>query len=325
MIQSIFKIFTWNVNPAYLFNLSQANVLIYVPVKDSNKPGYQGRGNYYPYPDNVVEVPASEVCFLDIDAILFQSKENYLHDQYDILSQNQRELPKFYLEHEPPRPHPTNSQHIVHDTNVTIVHVSHYNDLMWDNNAQESVVIEPGAPDAEINYSGNKPRGLVLLDHLPAKGRWLGLDVFLKVREHIPLDLIGHGNGTLGVRDASFEQLPYLLSEYRFVFSPVRYSTSCQQLYQAMMAGAPVVGLATVGLSTVVTDSSTGFVSTNVNQLIRSMQQLIDDRDLAGNIGKAGQQVAKDRFSLQRFIYQWESLLTDKISKKQARPYLALV
>ncbi|MEJ7681997.1 MAG: hypothetical protein WKG06_29925 [Segetibacter sp.] len=65
---------------------------------------------------------------IDFDCILFQSKKNYLEDQYMILSEEQRALPKIYLEHDPPREVPTDTKHVVDDPEMLLVHVTHFNE-----------------------------------------------------------------------------------------------------------------------------------------------------------------------------------------------------
>jgi hypothetical protein len=67
---------------------------------------------------------------LGVDCILFQSRKNYLEDQYDILTEAQRRLPRIYLEHDPPREHPTDTRHVVDDPDVLLVHVTHFNNLI---------------------------------------------------------------------------------------------------------------------------------------------------------------------------------------------------
>src|SRR3712207_8760394 len=52
-------------------------------------------------------------------------------------SEEQRRLPKLYIEHDPPRQHPTDTQHHVDDPDVVLVHVTHFNDLMWDSGRSE--------------------------------------------------------------------------------------------------------------------------------------------------------------------------------------------
>ena len=56
-----------------------------------------------------MEVPAEEVQRLELDCVLYQSRRNYLHDRFEVLGPGQRRLPAIYLEHDPPRKHPTDT------------------------------------------------------------------------------------------------------------------------------------------------------------------------------------------------------------------------
>lgn len=129
------RVFTWHVHGSYLYYLTQAkNIEFYVPVKPGKPEGYGGRSDSFAWGDNVHEVVAKDVRHLDLDAIIFQSKKNYLEDQFEILSPAQRDLAKVYIEHDPPREVPTDTKHIVDDPNILLVHVTHFNDLMWNSN-----------------------------------------------------------------------------------------------------------------------------------------------------------------------------------------------
>jgi len=118
------RILTWHIHGSYLYYLTQSQHHFYLPVKSGRPEGYGGRLGSFPWSDNVYDVPASEVKNLKFDCILFQSKRNYLEDQYEILSESQRRLPLIYLEHDPPREHPTDTRHFVDDPNILLVHVT---------------------------------------------------------------------------------------------------------------------------------------------------------------------------------------------------------
>ena len=88
------RIVTWHVHGNYLYYLAHAPHLFYLPVKEGRPAGYGGRSGTFDWPDNLIEVPADEVRDLDLDCVLFQSAQNYLEDQYEILSTEQRDLPR---------------------------------------------------------------------------------------------------------------------------------------------------------------------------------------------------------------------------------------
>lgn len=305
------KIFTWHIHGSYLFYLSQGNYSIYIPTKPEKTEGYYGRGETFPFGDNVIEIPAEEVKNHEFDCILFQTNQNYLKDQYEILSDKQRALPKVYIEHDPPRQHPTDTKHILDTPEVTLVHVTHFNRLMWDSNSTPTRVIEHGVTTSPVTYSGEIPKGIVVINNLPLRGRLLGLDVFLEARQQVPLDLVGMGTGDLGLGEVLHPQLPEFQSRYRFFFNPIRYTSLGLAVCEAMMMGIPVVGLATTELSAVIDNGYSGFIHTDINYLIEKMNLLIEDPELAREIGNNGREVALRRFNIERFTSDWEQLFTE--------------
>jgi hypothetical protein len=309
------KIFTWHIHGSYLFYLSQGNYQIYIPTKDEKTEGYYGRGETFPFGDNVIEVPAEDVKNYQFDCILFQTNQNYLVDQYEVLSEEQRALPKVYLEHDPPRQHPTDTKHIINDPNVVLVHVTHFNRLMWDNNGLPARVIEHGVTAPNVSYTGELNKGIVVINNLPTRGRLLGLDIFLEARRHVELDLVGMGTGDLGLGEVLHPQLPKFQSEYRFFFNPIRYTSLGLAVCEAMMMGIPVVGLATTELSAVIDNGFSGFIHTDINYLIEKMNLLISDPELAREIGNNGREVALKRFNIERFTTDWEQLFAEVTAK----------
>src|ERR1700712_1668273 len=146
------KIFTWHIHGSYLYYLSQGDYDIYIPVTNEKKEGYYGRGETFPFGNNVIEVNATDVKNQSFDCILFQTNKNYLVDQYDILSEEQRRLPCIYLEHDPPAKHPTDTKHIITDPDILVVHVTHFNKLMWQNDNSNVKVIDHGVMPANVAY-----------------------------------------------------------------------------------------------------------------------------------------------------------------------------
>ncbi|RYY34586.1 MAG: glycosyltransferase family 1 protein [Sphingobacteriaceae bacterium] len=309
------KIFTWHIHGSYLYYLSQGDYTIYIPVKQEHTEGYYGRGETFPFGANVVEIAAEEVKNQQFDCILFQTKQNYLTDQYEILSEAQQQLPRIFLQHDPPWQHPTEAQHVVDDPDVTLVHVTHFNRLMWNNNGLHARVIEHGVTKPKVNYSGHLSKGIVVINNLPARGRMLGFDIFQEVRNQVPLDLVGMGTGTYGLGEVLHPQLPEFQSRYRFFFNPIRYTSLGLAICEAMMMGIPVVGLATTELAAVIDNGYSGFIHTNINYLVDKMQMLIKEPGLAREIGTNGRDIAMERFNINRFTSDWKNLFEEVTSK----------
>jgi glycosyltransferase involved in cell wall biosynthesis len=319
------KIFTWHIHGSYLYYLVQSPHDFYVPVKPGNPEGYGGRAGNFAWPDNLHEIDAGEVKDYDFDCILFQSRKNYLEDQHEILSDQQRQLPRIYLEHDPPRQHPTDTHHPVDDPDILLVHVTHFNRLMWDSGQTPSMVIEHGVLVPEtVRYTGEIPRGLVVVNGLKSRGRRLGEDIFTTVRQLVPLDLVGMEAEQLGGLGAiPNDELPAFEARYRFFFNPIRYTSLGLAVCEAMMLGMPVIGLATTEMVTTVENGVSGFIDTDINRLIDCMEDLLANPGEARRLGEGARQHALERFNIDRFAEDWSEafrLVTDSFLKIGATP-----
>ncbi|MCF2492385.1 glycosyltransferase family 4 protein [Dyadobacter chenhuakuii] len=309
------KIFTWHIHGSYLYYLSQGDYDIYIPVTERKSEGYYGRGETFPFGPNVIEVPAVEVRNMQFDCILFQSERNFLIDQHEVLADWQKQLPRVYVEHNTPEKHPTNTRHVMSDPQVTLVHVTHFNKLMWDSTGIPNVrVIEHGVCIPQVAYQGDIPRGIVVINHIQQRGRITGWDVFDEVRKHVPLDLIGMGTSESGgLGEVLNPQLPEFISHYRFFFNPIRYTSFGLAVCEAMMTGMPVVALATTEYVTVIKDGESGFIDTNIGNLIDKMNSLIADPARAADMGAKAKQTAQEKFDINRFTSDWESTFRQTI------------
>lgn len=300
------NILTWHIHGSYLYYLTQTPCTFYLPYKNSKEEGYGAKTPGFPWGHNVISVPAEHIKELELDCILFQSKKNYLEDQYEILSEDQRKLPKIYLEHDPPRQVPTDTPHIVDDPSTLLVHVTHFNNLMWDNNQTPSCVIEHGVIDPGPLYTGELEKGIVVINGIKTRGRRLGLDIFLRVREQVPIDLVGMGSKEVGgLGEINNRELPAFLSQYRFFFNPIRYTSLGLSVCEAMMTGLPIVGLATTEMAVTIHNDYAGYVSTDENFLIEKMKMLLNDREKAQKLSKGARKTALEKFNMDRFKAEW--------------------
>jgi hypothetical protein len=173
---------TWHTHGGYLYYLPHAPHEFHALAKRGRPPGYGGRCGPFPFGPNVHDLPADQARAREFDCILFQEDHHWERDQYELLTPVRRTLPRNYLEHDPPalpaggdapddgrappgtrRPlWPTDMRHPVDDPAVLLVHVTPYNDLMWDS------------------------------------GRRMGADRYGRLRTALPLDLVGMGATELG-------------------------------------------------------------------------------------------------------------------------------
>lgn len=305
------QVLTWHTHGSYLYYLSHAPHDFHVLSRPGRPPGYGGRCGHHPWGDNVHDLPAAEARTRRFDCILFQDDQQWERDQYELLTPAQRTLPRIYLEHDPPLAHPTETRHPVDDPNVLLVHVTPYNALMWNSGRTPTRVIEHGvvAPPG-VAWQGDLPRGLVVSNNLARRGRRMGPDLFLAARGQLPLDLVGMAARELdGLGEVEHGQLFGFAARYRFLFSPIRYSSLGLSVIEAMMIGMPVVALATTEMATVIESGVSGFSHTRLDVLCEHMQALLRDPALARAVGERGRQRARERFSIERFSRDWDAAL----------------
>jgi hypothetical protein len=306
------RILTWHTHGSYLYYLTQAPHDFYVLSKPDRPAGYGGRCGHIPWGANVHDLPVAEAKKQRFDCIVFQDDHQYLEDQHLFLSPEQRRLPKIYIEHDPPRQKPVDERHIVTGKDTLLVHVTHFNRLMWDNGETPTRVIDHGVIDPGYRYSGELSKGLAVINNLSTRGRRLGGDIFEECKRHIPLDLIGMGAEEAGgLGEVLHADLPAFASRYRFFFNPIRYTSMGLAVIECMMAGLPIVALATTEMTTVIRDGMNGFISTDPQLLVFHMKELLSNQEKARELGEEARRTALERFNIARFVGDWNAAFAE--------------
>lgn len=309
------RILTWHVHGNYLYNLTQVPHDFHVVTDAARSTHHSGLGGVLPWGDNVHEAPLEQLQASEFDLVVFQHRDQWERDQQHELSAAQRALPRIVIEHDPPQEHPTDQLHYCQDAGAMLVHVTPFNALMWDNGITPSRTIEHGVkPLAEPPWTGDIERGLVVVNHLLQRGRRLGLDVFQAMEQQVPLTLVGMASiDAGGAGEVPQLQLPGLMARHRFFFNPIRYTSLGLAVVEAMHAGLPVVGLATTELASVIDSGRNGYVDTRPSRLVGTMRELLANRGLAEEWGRAGQRLAQQRFSIGRFVDDWLAVIDEVV------------
>jgi hypothetical protein len=304
-------VLTWHTHGNYLYYLSQANHDFYLVTKPGHPPGFAGKIGALPWGENIHEVPVDQVASRDFDVILFQHKTQWDDDRLNLLSDAQRRLPRIYLEHDPPQENPFEQRHWVQDRDTLVVHVTHFNRLMWDCGDTPTRVIEHGVVVPEhVSHTGEKPRGVVVVNHLRQRGRRLGSDVFAQASRRVPLDLVGmDAQSCGGLGEIGNLNLAKFMARYRFFFNPIRWTSLGLAVIEAMTIGMPIIGFATTELAAVIRNGESGWIDTDVDVLVQMMQRLLCDPAEARRLGDGARRIALERFHIARFARDWDETL----------------
>jgi len=307
------RILTWQVHGNYLYYLTHAPHEFHVLSKPDRPAGYGGRHGNLPWAGNVHDCPVERVREQSFDCVLYQSLPHFQQDRLEILGEAQRRLPSIYLEHDPPLAHPTNTVHPAAQSVALIVHVTHYNALMWDCGNTATRVVEHGVrvPDG-IHWTGEIARGVAVINHLQRRGRRLGADVFERWRADVPLDLFGmEAAASGGLEELPYERLLPAIARYRFFAHPVRYTSLALAICEAMTIGLPVVGLATTELPRIIAQSGGGYVDNELTRLIAVSRDLLRDRGAADALSRRARAYARERFAIKRFAADWDAVFRE--------------
>jgi glycosyltransferase involved in cell wall biosynthesis len=113
-----------------------------------------------------------------------------------------------------------------------------------------------------------------------------------------------------GVEDLPQERLHDELARRRCYVHPIRWTSLGLSLIEAMHLGMPVVALATTEAVEAVPREA-GTVSNRIDVLARAARAFLRDPEAARAAGAAARAHALERFGLDRFLADWDALLTE--------------
>jgi hypothetical protein len=307
------RILLWHVHGSWTTALVQSGHTYLIPVNPRRDSYGLGRARTYPWPEDVLEVTGDELRHQDVDVLLAQRPEE-LELARRWLG---RSVPTVFVEHNTPRGEVPDTRHPMADRDdLTLVHVSHFNELFWDNGGTRTVVIEHGIPDPGHRYTGELPRFGVATNEPVRRGRVTGTDLLPRFAQVAPLDVYGIGVGELsGVGITAHDDPPQSflheqLARRRAYLHLTRWTSLGLSLLEAMFLGLPVLGLAVTEAVRAVPPGA-GVLSTRVDELVEAARWLLADPSAAREMGRAGRGAVQDRYGLSRFLADWDRLLKE--------------
>ncbi len=87
-----------------------------------------------------------------------------------------------------------------------------------------------------------------------------------------------------------------------FFSNPIGYTSLGLSICEAMMAGVPILGLATTEMATAVENGVSGYADTREAVLHDQMRRLIADPAVARALSDGAARIARARFGIDRFV-----------------------
>jgi hypothetical protein len=316
------RILLWHVHGSWTTAFVQGGHQYLVPVLPDRGPDGLGRARTYPWPDTVAEITPADLAAAEVDAVLLQRPRDLeLAGRWLGGRVPGRDVPAVYVEHDAPRGDVPATRHLLADrSDLPLVHVTHFNRLMWDSGRAPVTVIEHGVVDPGPRWTGELPRAGVVVNDPVRRGRLVGTDLLPAFAAAAPLDVYGMRVG--GVRELldgydviTHDDVPQGrmhtdLARRRVYVHPFRWTSLGLALIEAMHLGMPVVALATTEAVEAVPPAA-GACSTRLDVLTDAVRRFVADPAAAAAAGRAARTAALARYGLGRFLADWDGLLKE--------------
>jgi hypothetical protein len=313
-------VLSWHVHGAWSTAFVRGGHEHLVPVVPGRGRDGLGRARTYPWPDTVTEVTPQRLASEPVDVVVLQRPRDLaLADAWLGGRRVGRDVPAVYVEHDCPRGSVPHTRHPLADRDdVPIVHVTHFNQLMWDSGRAPTAVIEHGVPDPGPLWTGELPRAGVVVNTPVRRGRLVGADLLPAFAAAAPLDVFGMDtdqlSGVDGDRlrayDLAQAEMHAELARRRVYVHPFRWTSLGLSLLEAMHLGMPVVAVATTEVVEAV-PADAGVRSTRLDTLTEAVRRYLVDPDLAAGAGRAAREAVLARYGLSRFLDDWDRLLKE--------------
>lgn len=309
------RVLSWHVHGAWSTAFVRGDHDHLVPVVPDRGPDGRGRAQTYDWPARVREVTPAQLADEPIDVVVLQRPRDL---ELAAAWLGDRRIPMVYVEHDCPRGDVPHTRHLLADRDdVPIVHVTHFNALMWDSGRAPTTVIEHGVVDPGPLWTGELERVAIVVNDPARRGRLVGADLIPVFAGVAPVDLYGMNTDQMRhervvAHDLAQSEMHAALARRRVYVHPFRWTSLGLALVEAMHLAMPVVALATTEAVEAVPVGA-GACSTRIDVLTGAVRRFLADPAAAAAAGRVARRAALDRYGLDRFLQDWDRLLKEVI------------
>ncbi|MFG3523084.1 glycosyltransferase [Nocardia nova] len=320
------RVLVWHVHGSWMTSFVQGRHRYLVPSDPRRRQWALGRCGR-PWPESAVEVAPADLADESVDVVVLQRPEEFDLVRDWLGRVPGQEVPVIYVEHNTPREHAATSRHPMADrSDVTLVHVTGFNRLMWDNGRCRAETVPHGVVDPGYRYTGEIERAASIINEPVRRWRITGTDLLGELSRAAPIDVFGIDTGELhkwehcpatqvhGAGDVGQERLHTDIGRRRVFVHTARWTSLGLSLLEAMYVGMPVVAVGATEAPWAVPPEA-GVVSTDLDELSRAIGRYIADPELARRTGQAARAWAVKNFGITEFAQRWDRLLADTVAE----------
>jgi glycosyltransferase involved in cell wall biosynthesis len=315
------RILAWHVHGSWMTGFVQGDHEYLLPVVPDRGPEGRGRAQTWDWPGTAREYTPEQLRDADFDVVLLQRPEELDLVRAWTGRTPGSDVPAVYVEHNAPPGHAARTVHpLAGRSDIPVVHVTRFNDLMWDNGGAPTHVIEHGVVDPGHLYRGDRESLAVVVNEPVRRWRVAGTDLVETLAGQVPVDVYGMGMADLeervpAVRGRTHENLRQNdlhaeMGRHRAYFHPYRWTSLGLSLIEAMMIGMPVLAPAVTEAPESVPPEA-GVVTNDLAAIARAARRWMADPGEADETGRRARTYALSRFGLSRSLGDWDALLKE--------------
>lgn len=313
------RILIWHVHGSWTTSFVHGPHDYLLPVLPDRGPDGRGRAQTWDWPAAARELTPEQLAGEAFDAVVLQRPhEAGLLERWTGRRPG-RDVPAVYVEHDTPRgPAATTRHPMAERTDVPVVHVTHFNRMMWDNGEAPTEVVEHGVLDPGHLYTGERDSLAVVVNEPVRRSRIAGTDLVVDLGRQLPVEVYGMGMAELAAaaphlagglhENYSQHRLHAALGAHRAYFHPYRWTSLGLALLEAMTLGMPVLGLATTEAPRAVPPEA-GLLSNDPRALAAQARAWLADPAAAAAAGSAAREHALAHYGTDRFHADWDRIL----------------
>ncbi|PWV72773.1 glycosyltransferase [Nocardia neocaledoniensis] len=278
-----------------------------------------------PWPDRAEDITPEALADEHVDVVVVQRPRELELARRWLRRTPGVDVPLMYVEHSPPTGHAATTRHPMADRDdLTLVHVTEFNRLMWDNGDTRVRVVPHGVLDPGDRYTGELERVATIVDEPLRRWRVTGTDLLADLSDAAPVDVFGVDTEQVhtavgrprervfGHGDLRQDRVHAEMARRRVFAHTPRWTSLGPSVLEAMHLGMPIVAVGTTEAAAAVPPEA-GVVSADAAVLARAVARYVREPDLARLAGKAARHWAQANFGIAQFVEHWNDLLAEAV------------
>ena len=132
-------------------------------------------------------------------------------------------------------------------------------------------------------------------------------------QQQLPVKVVGKSPG-LSEPAKSTEHLREIYQSSKIFYNTSLHSPVPTVLLEAMACGCAIVSTANCMIPEVIQHQHNGLISNDPDELRRFLEQLLQDDDLAQELGNNARKTIEEKYNLDRFVKNWDTVLRSSVN-----------